>query len=136
VFKCQASEGRSLLPIIENWVRNVVMKGANASAQAHGRCFLSLVPIISLLEQVARGTCQPNDLLHSIQNHTRSFKELYGIDAMIKKFHYALHLPQFWSAGVVCIIVGRWSANIGMRRFTLMLFEIIVVIGITPSLSS
>jgi hypothetical protein len=78
----------------------------------------------------------PNDLLHSTQNHTRSFKELYGVEAMIKKFHYALHLPQFWSAGVVCLIVGRWSANIGMRRFMLMLFEIIVVIGITPSFSS
>ena len=50
IFKCTVSEGRSLLPIIANYVQQVLMKSPDQDVRKHAECFLKLAHVVELLE--------------------------------------------------------------------------------------
>lgn len=91
-FKAQASETRSLLPVLALYVRNGFLKSTDKAIQAHAVCFLMLFQIVFLVEATERGNVQPLELLNHCQNYLKMYQSLYGTEGMTIKFHWLLHL--------------------------------------------
>ena len=92
-FKCQASEGQSLCPVLATFSRNVLLQAP--STKAHGFCFLLLYEVVKMLQASARYTVKPSDLGNAIATYIRCFKRVYGPSRMIPKFHMAMHFQSF-----------------------------------------
>ena len=90
-LKCQASEGRSLCPVLCNLARSALVPHANQQIQKHGECFVLLAEFVSLIEKAAKYTVTPVQLKTSGKLYMDAFVELYGADACIFKFHMMLH---------------------------------------------
>ena len=54
-FKCAASEGRTLLPVLAHFVRQGLLKSTSAHHKAIADCFLSFAAFVETLEAAARG---------------------------------------------------------------------------------
>jgi len=115
-FKCAASEGRSLLPVIAKFACSVLLLCSDARAQ-HGACFLLLVEVIELLEVSARVAVAPSRLKEAVVSYLNSFKGLYGIDVLVEKHHMALHLIEQIAMGFVpnCFVLERKHKHV--KRF-------------------
>ena len=109
-FKVQASEGRSVAPVLAHFVSRVIVTSEFPVVRAHGQCFMLLVAVLVLIEKVSRGTANPSQLQAAISTYLAAFKRLYGEDNMIIKFHYAMHLPAFLARWVFlpnCFVLER-----------------------------
>jgi hypothetical protein len=95
-FKCQASEGLSLMPILANFAQQVLMTSATAAVVEHAQCFLYLADVMTLLVRSAvPGSVTPLELKNAIARHMLTYARLYGESSMVIKFHMACHFPMF-----------------------------------------
>ena len=93
VWHADASEGLSLCPVLASFVRHELLdKGV---AVDHCRVFLLLCVVVDLLLCVPRGCVIADELHDAILAHHRGFVDTYGEGAVVPKFHYAVHLPEF-----------------------------------------
>lgn len=96
ILKATASECLSLWPVLAQFFFGVLTSGTvSAAARPHLECFLLLARVLQLLLSTSRKLVPPDALRTAIQAHLRKYKEVYGPEAMVPKFHYALHFPTF-----------------------------------------
>ena len=96
MLKATASECLSLWPVLAQFFFGVLSGGTvSAAARPHLECFLLLARVLQLLLSTSRKSVAPDALQSAIQAHLRKYKEVYGPEAMVPKFHYALHFPTF-----------------------------------------
>ncbi len=99
-FKCTASEGLCVIPVMQRFVEKVARPTAakfmnvifRKAAEAACLSFLALCDVIMLLQVVAQGEITGRQLHDAVVAHLRLFVLAYGIDALFPKCHYALHL--------------------------------------------
>eukprot|EP00971_Amphidinium_carterae_P339231 6476896-Amphidinium_carterae.1 len=116
-FNAQASECRSLYPVLANWVQNVLLEdGTPNELKRIGRNFLDLVLVLELVEVSAKGVAEtpgmasPVKLQHAVERYLQGFKDIYGEQWMVPKFHYMLHMPLFlqrWHCLPNCFALER-----------------------------
>ncbi len=94
-LKAAASECLSLFPVIANYILAMREGSKDHEVVQHCTCFLLLVKVLELLQSSARGVVPPALLRAAIEAHLKSFKALYGSEAMTTKFHATLHFPAF-----------------------------------------
>lgn len=91
VLKATASECLSLFPVLAHFVQSM-----NSTAlQQHAAAFLLLVKVVEMIQASARKPVSADTLRCAIGAHLRSFKALYGEEAMTPKFHYSVHFPVY-----------------------------------------
>ena len=92
VFKCSASEGLSVYPVLRKFLVDVVRPtGVCAEAVASA---IHLCDAVKLLHSINRGaTVRPARLMEAILTHLRSYQAAYGVEGWLPKHHYSLHLP-------------------------------------------
>ena len=95
VFKCTASEGRSLLPVLAHFIRKSLLRSHIGNEAEHARCFLHLADAISELEKSGKGMASADRMRVGFEEHLRMFVNLYGEKPVIKKYHMSLHFPLF-----------------------------------------
>ena len=93
-LKCQASECRSLCPVLCKFARSALLPHANQQIQKHGECFVLLAEFVSLIAQAAKYTVTPEQLKTSGRLYMEAFVELYGANACTYKFHMQLHFHE------------------------------------------
>ena len=90
-FKCSASEGLSVFPVVAHYFRKALLPHASAAEGDAIRVFLALVVVIELLQNVARGSVTPAALRNAIFSFMGLYVALFGWST-ITKFHALLHL--------------------------------------------
>ena len=95
VFKCTASEGLSLIPILARYFTEFMHRDPAPSAVAKGVAanFLQLVFVVHLILRSARFKVAPATLQQAIGDYLRGFSQLFGQEVMVIKFHLLIHLP-------------------------------------------
>ena len=94
-FKAQASESMSILPVIANFIQNVLVDHENGTIRAHAACFMKLMNFWELIDISARYSVTAAEVQSAAADYGASFKELYGEDCMIFKFHMMFHLSKW-----------------------------------------
>ena len=92
VFKATASKGLSLMPVLALFFTETLEKSPVDEIRRHMACFLLLVAVCNLVVKTTRCNVDPNDLETTVSAYLKAFKELYGEQKMILKFHYSMHL--------------------------------------------
>ena len=88
-IKLQMSEGLSLFPVLQHWVRQtVVPSGSHAEAT---EAMLALLDFIELLYYQARVEVTPAELTAASTRFLRLAKQALGTEWMIPKAHFQLH---------------------------------------------
>ncbi|OLQ13463.1 hypothetical protein AK812_SmicGene2515 [Symbiodinium microadriaticum] len=93
-FKCSASQGLSIYPLVRIFVLVHAVSLAEATVRQACNSFLKLCMVLDLLLEGNKG--QPigaPELRTRIAAHSQAFLKVHGEEAVIPKFHYALHLP-------------------------------------------
>ena len=90
-IKCQASDGLSLVGVSALFVNKVLLK-MDPPCKNECDCFLALVEVIEIIVASARVTVQPQTLLTSVEKFLHMYKDAWGCDMMVPKFHWLLHL--------------------------------------------
>ena len=99
-LKATASEGLSLVPVLAQFLDNLRRNADNEDLKRHAACFLQLASIIDSIQKSSRVAIAAEGLQQEVGLYLKSFQELYGCEAMIPKFHFAMHLAGF---------LGRWG---------------------------
>ena len=84
-FKCTASEGRTLLPVLAHYVRQGLLKSEDANEREHATCFLELASFVDTLEAAARGHVDVEASRAHASAFMLSFKRLLGADGRGEK---------------------------------------------------
>ena len=79
-FKCSASEGRTLLPVVAHYVRQGLLKSEDANEREHATCFLELASFVETLEASARGHVDAEVARGKASAFMLSFKRFLGGD--------------------------------------------------------
>jgi hypothetical protein len=95
MFKAQASEGRSLCPVLAKFAMSALVTSANPHVAKHGTCFLLLADLVGLIEASSRRIVNPDKLHEATHVYLQSFKDLYGPQRMTFKFHMSVHFADF-----------------------------------------
>ena len=93
-FKCSASQGLSIYPLVRIFVLSHAVSLTEATVRKACDSFLKLCLVLDLLLEGNKG--QPiaaPELRTRIVAHSQAFLKAHGEDAVIPKFHYSLHLP-------------------------------------------
>ena len=92
-FKCSASEGLGVYPILRVWIRDVIRPHVARLFEAC-TCLLLLFDVLDLLKRTQRMPCTvTGPTLHkAIVAMLTKFLEVFGEDAWIPKCHMAMHL--------------------------------------------
>ena len=93
-FACTASEFLTLGPIINRFLKRVVLEQVvGTHAEKHVASMIANLDVIDLLKACkVKDAVAPETLHTAIQNHLDCFKATYGESDMRPKHHYALHL--------------------------------------------
>ena len=93
-FKCTASEGLSLVPILARFFTEFLQTPAlPANVRGIAANVLQLVGVVHLILRSARCKVTPVSLCGAIKDYLSGFRQLHGEEPMIIKFHLLLHLP-------------------------------------------
>ena len=97
-IKCQASDGLSLVGVAALFVHNVLLlleKRGLTSASCNNECyaFLALVDVIELIVASSKTNVPPQKLLTAVEKFLELFAHAWGVEWMVSKFHWLLHLP-------------------------------------------
>lgn len=93
-FKCSASQGLSIYPMVRIFVLVHAVSLAEATVRQACNSFLKLCLVLDLLLEGNKGKAiSAPELRTRIRAHCEEFLKAHGEDAVIPKFHYALHLP-------------------------------------------
>ena len=87
-----ASEFWSLVPVLQNYVKNVVRLKNIAAIRLAVESALLLLHSVMLLGQVITGRVSADALEHAIVTHVRAHQAAWGDSLWLPKSHYALHL--------------------------------------------
>jgi hypothetical protein len=126
-FKAGASECLSVYGIICKYLVDVALPVlVDPVKRAAVQCFAYISYVLDLLQLSARGSVQPAQLGKATTDYLRSFKCLFGDDAMLPKHHFALHLPLLLARHgrlVGCFVherkhkvVKRWAGDDGNAK--------------------
>ena len=95
-LKATASEGLSILPIMANFAYSLAENCVTAAAvRDHARCFVMLADIVRLIQRCSRYQVDPDELQLAICNYLQTFKNLFGDEVMVPKFHYSVHFADY-----------------------------------------
>ena len=94
-FKAQASEHKSLMPVLANFVTNAMLNHDDPVVHDHAVCFLRLVKVLDLIEASARGDISAATLLDATVQYMVHFKRLFGEEHMVIKHHLAFHIHKW-----------------------------------------
>ena len=94
-LKATSSECLSLVPVLAKYMEDILEGDRDPALKAHAACFLQLATCIELIVRTARHAVEPSALQNAICSHLGAFRDLYGAENMVLKFHYAMHLPLF-----------------------------------------
>ena len=92
-IKMQASDGLSLTGVSALFVVKVLMELEDKSRHKQCIAFLALVDVIDIIVVSSRVSMPPEKLLTAVEKFLHLFKEAWGIETMVPKFHWMLH---FW----------------------------------------
>ena len=93
-FKCSASQGLSIYPMVRIFVLVHAVSLAEATVRQACNSFLKLCLVLDLLLEGNKGKAiSAPELRTRIRAHCEEFLKAHSEDAVIPKFHYALHLP-------------------------------------------
>lgn len=90
-FKCQASEGLSLYPIISVFLITTVLPTGKCVAEC--QCYLALANLIDLVMGTAALNIDPNDLRDAVNEFLQKCIAAGWRQHMHPKFHWLVHLP-------------------------------------------
>ena len=90
--KCTASEALSAIPVVAHFLRRLIPR-CNPDEIAAINVFLAIVFVIELLQNIPRGTVNPDALEVAIENFMVLFVMTFGWEHTVPKFHSLLHLP-------------------------------------------
>ena len=112
VLKTTASEGLGLLPVLAHFCLKGLCQHKNTRVRQHGRCLVLLWKIVRFILEANSPDheLKPYDLLLLVQEYMALFAVLYGITAMVPKFHWLLHYPGFlerWGSLPGCLALER-----------------------------
>lgn len=88
-FRCSASEGMTMFPIIAYWLVTFCMPMGKA-VKACG-AFLKFCTLASCFMMVHMGTITANRLNEAVESFLDAFIDAFGIEPMISKFQWLLH---------------------------------------------
>jgi hypothetical protein len=91
-FKCSASEGLGVYPILAFFVQAVVLPAGLCSKEC--RAFLALADVLDLLQAVPRSLTTPAQLRAAIAGFLRASMDAGWEEHMQPKFHWLIHLPK------------------------------------------
>ena len=91
IFKCPASEGLSLLPVMAVYVSMVVMRTALCPEAC--KALLALADVVDLLKAVPLGITSSADLAASISAFLTACERANWREEMTPKFHWLIHFP-------------------------------------------
>ena len=78
-FKCTASEGRSLFPVLACWAENVLKKHEHAEVVGLADCYLLLAEVLTVVERTTRRTVRPEQLRDAVEAHLKSYLETLSL---------------------------------------------------------
>ena len=91
-FKCTASEGLTLYPILRHWCLAILIAAGACLAEAHS--FVALATVLDLLLASRNGIeVAPQRLHDALLDWLNKHVAAYGVAFMKPKHHYSLHLP-------------------------------------------
>ena len=90
-FRCQASDGLCLVPVLACWVSFQLLP-LGCCPQAC-RAFLAFADVIECITSVARGGVTDVLLLTAIERFLALFTAAFGEEQLGPKFHWLLHFP-------------------------------------------
>ena len=92
-IKLQMSEGLSLFPVLQHWVRQtIVPSGSHAEAT---EAMLAWLDFIELLYYQARANVTPAEFTAASTRFLRLAKQAFGTEWMIPKAHFQLHFGKY-----------------------------------------
>ena len=92
VFKCTATEGLILYPLMGHWCRSVVLPSGQYVLQAES--FVALAHALDLLVLSRNGfEVQPDRLYSAVLDWLQKHKAAYGDKLWKPKHHFSIHLP-------------------------------------------
>ena len=94
-LKGTASECLSLVPVLATYMEDILEQDRDPTLKAHAACYLQLATCIELIGRTAKHAVEPSTLQRAICSHLGAFRDLYGAENMVLKFHYAMHMPLF-----------------------------------------
>lgn len=94
-LRATASECLSIWPILAHFCESVGRSHTDPAIVAHSAAFLDMARVFQLILGSARRPLPPAALQEAIRGHMASFLAVFGREAVVPKFHYALHLPGF-----------------------------------------
>ena len=93
-FRASASQSLNAYPLLRLYALGIDPRTAGDELRKALRSFLDLCRVLDLLLENNRGVpVDPSTLEAAITKHCRAFIQAHGIDLVIPKFHYAMHLP-------------------------------------------
>ena len=93
-FKCSASQGLSIYPLLRLFVLLHANSLTGAAVRMACDSFLKLCLVLDFLLEGNKGKAiSPQELRSRIVAHSQAFLKVHSEDAVIPKFHYSLHLP-------------------------------------------
>ena len=107
-FKCQASEGLSVIPLIAFYVMKVFMGAGIAVAAC--TAFVHLADLVDLISAVATGSVSPETLRDCVGRFLDSCVAAGWLPHMTPKFHWLIHLPRYlarWGMLLSCFVHER-----------------------------
>ncbi len=110
-FKCSASEGLSLLGVMQHFVKWVIRDGdANAAVKAACVSFISLCDALEHVFHATAGKCDQEQFQHDLAAFMCNHQSVYDCKKWVSKFHAALHLPEMFDRFkilVTCWVLER-----------------------------
>ena len=91
--KCQASDMLSLLPVAAVFTSQVLMKLEPRVLRSECIAFLALVDVVDLIVASSRITVPSVRLLQAVEKFLELFNDAWGVQWMVPKFHWLLHIP-------------------------------------------
>ena len=91
-FRCSASDGLTLFPLLAFWVKTFCIPAGIAVRACE--VFVAFCQVAELFTTIARGVVTPDQLSEAVEKFLDMFVGEFGTDPWISKFHWLLHYPR------------------------------------------
>ena len=116
-FKCSASEGLSLYPLVAIFLQVFVVPRGVCQAQIAS--YMAMARVLDLLSLSRFGLVTPEQLAIAIRQHMTLFVAAYDTFGVKPKFHYELHFPELLKRHGT--LLGSENERIGMQSTKMQL---------------
>ena len=95
-FRCQASEGLTVYPVLAYWLTTFIMPLADLTDNLRASCdaFLAFSDVVDCFTAIARGIVSPDLLRKAIHSFLEKFIAAWGWGEFTPKMHWLLHYPK------------------------------------------